>query len=114
MDDETPKKHRLTPELEANIWKKGQSGNPKGRPEGSGISITTEIKRELAKVVPGQKATYLELLIKRIMKQAVQDGDTQMITKIWNYIDGLPVARIGDPDGNKLEMPQIFIPKEED
>lgn len=38
----------------------------------------------------GQKATYLELLINRIFKQAIQNGDQQMIKKIWNYIDGLP------------------------
>ena len=32
----TPKKHpNLRPELEANLWKPGQSGNPKGRPKGA-------------------------------------------------------------------------------
>lgn len=66
-------------------------GNPGGgRPKGSGISITTEIKKKLAEVPPGQKASYLELLIARIMKQAISDGDQQMIKQIWNYIDGMP------------------------
>ena len=68
----------------------GVSGNPNGRPKGSGISITTEIKKKLEEVPEGQKATYLQLLINRIMKQAIQDGDQQMITKIWNYVDGMP------------------------
>lgn len=64
--------------------------NREGRPKGSGISITTEIKKKLAKVPKGQKATYLQLLINRIFKQAIQDGDQQMIKNIWNYVDGLP------------------------
>ena len=85
----TPKK-QLPKELEAYKWKEGESGNPNGRPKGSGISITTEVKRKLEEVPQGQKATYLQLLISRIMKQAIQDGDQQMIKQIWNYIDGMP------------------------
>ncbi len=65
--------------------------NREGRPKGSGISITTEIKKKLKEVPEGQKATYLELLINRIFKQAIQDGDPQMIKNIWNYVDGMPV-----------------------
>jgi len=86
----TPKKHPLPEALQKNIWKEGQSGNPLGRPVGSGISITTEIKKKLAEVPEGQKATYLQLLINRIMKQAIQDGDERMISRIWAYIDGMP------------------------
>jgi hypothetical protein len=67
--------------------------NRDGRPKGSGISITTEIKKKLAEIPEGQKVTYLQLLISRIMKQAIQDGDQQMIKQIWNYVDGLPVAK---------------------
>ena|SRR3990167_10020696 len=70
-------------------------GNPGGgRPPGSGLSITTEVKKKLAEVPAGQKATYLSLLINRIMKQAIQDGDQQMITRIWNYVDGMPTQKM--------------------
>lgn len=72
--------------------------NREGRPKGSGISITTEIKKKLEEVHPTAKATYLQLLINRIFKQAIQDGDQQMIKNIWNYVDGMPIQR------NKLEM----------
>jgi len=66
-------------------------GNPGGgRPKGSGISITTEIKKKLEETPDGQKATYLQLLINRILKQAIQDGDQQMIKNVWNYVDGMP------------------------
>lgn len=31
--ENTPKKHALTPEMEARKWKPGESGNPGGRPK---------------------------------------------------------------------------------
>jgi len=70
-------------------WKKGESGNPAGRPVGS-VSITAEIKKKLQEIPDGQQKSYLELLINRILKQAVVDGNEQMIKQIWNYIDGPP------------------------
>ena len=81
-------------------FKKGQSGNPAGRPLGS-ISITTEIKKKLQEVPDGQKKTYLELLINRILKLGVVDGNEQMIKAIWNYIDGLPAQKL-DLGGNLI------------
>ena len=70
-------------------FKEGVSGNPAGKPKGS-LSITAEIKKKLEEVPEGQKKTYLQLLISRIMKDAIQDGDGQMISKIWAYVDGMP------------------------
>ena len=85
--EKTAKKQRII----GKPFVKGQSGNPNGRPKGSGISITTAIKNELNKVPAGQdKATYLDLLVKRIMKKAIQEGDQQTIKQIWNYVDGMP------------------------
>jgi hypothetical protein len=75
----------------------GQSGNPKGRPPGS-VSITAEIKKKLQEIPEGQQKSYLELLINRILKQAVVDGNEQMIKQIWSYIDGTPrQAENSDP-----------------
>ena len=68
-------------------WKKGESGNPNGRPKGS-ISVVSALKRELAKVPEGEKKTYLELLVKRIMKKGIVDGDTSMIKDIIDRVDG--------------------------
>lgn len=81
-------------------FNKGQSGNPNGRPKGS-ISITTRIKRELQKMPRGQKITYLEALIKKILKKAIVDEDKETIKLIWNYVDGMPkqaLEHIGDED----------------
>ena len=86
--DDTGKKQEKRGDIETR-FKKGQSGNPKGRPAGS-ISITTEIKKRLQEMPNGQKKTYLELLISRILKLGVVDGNEQMIKIIWNYVDGMP------------------------
>ncbi len=92
MNSETTEKEQKVDKRKGmpHLYKKGQSGNPEGRPKGSGISITTEIKKKLAKVPQGEKLTYLQLLIDKIMDQALKDGDKAMIRNIWNYIDGMP------------------------
>lgn len=88
--DKKPKKTGENKRDEKGRYLEGVSGNPEGRPKGAGISITTEIKRKLNEVNPKHKATYLQLFIQRIMKKAIEDGDTRIIKEIWNYIDGMP------------------------
>ncbi len=88
-------------------WKKGESGNPAGRPVGS-VSITAEIKKKLQEIPDGQQKSYLELLINRILKQAVVDGNEQMIKQIWSYIDGPPgeksIMQINLLNKNSMEV----------
>ena len=54
------------------------------------ISITAEIKKKLHEIPDGQQKTYLELLVNRIIKQAVVDGNEEMIMQIWSYLDSPP------------------------
>jgi hypothetical protein len=85
--------------------KKFKEGNPGGgRPKGSGISITSEIKKKLAECPDGSKATYLQLLLNRIFKSAIQDGDITMIKDMINRVDGMPLQKseIGGNDGKDL------------
>jgi len=63
--------------------------NREGRPEGS-ISVVSALKRELAKCPDGEKKSYLELLVKRILKKGIVDGDASIIKDIINRVDGLP------------------------
>ena len=70
-------------------YKKGQSGNPDGRPVGS-ISVTSMVKRKLQEIPEGQKKTYLEILVSKILQKAIVDGDQQLIRAIWAYSDGMP------------------------
>ena len=66
--------------------------NRGGRPIGSGISITTEIKRKLKETYPDSKSksTYLQEIINVIMEKAIKEKDSYIIKQIWNQIDGLP------------------------
>ena len=85
----------------------GVSGNPNGRPPGSGISITTEIKKKLAEIPEGKNKTYLHYLIEQILKKAVIEGDQQTIKQIWNYIDGMPLQNTDITSGGK-PLPMLY------
>lgn len=86
----------------------GNTANPNGRPKGS-LSITAEIKKKLEEIPEGQKRTYLELLVSRIIKQAIVDGDQQTIKQIWNYVDGMPRQNIGLDGGEDFSKILVEI-----
>ncbi|MGD0576501.1 MAG: hypothetical protein ABSA74_00285 [Candidatus Staskawiczbacteria bacterium] len=79
----------------------GFTANPNGRPPGS-ISITAEIKRRLNEVPEGQQKSYLEILVGKILKKAIQEEDFQTMKEIWNHTDGLP--KIGIESSLKSEI----------
>lgn len=64
----------------------------KGKSFGN-ISITTEIKKKLLEIPKGQKDTYLEILITKILEKAIE-GNERIIRDIWNYIDGTSRQKI--------------------
>lgn len=89
-------------------WKKGESGNPNGRPKGT-VSITGEIKNRLLKIYPEkqatvigldgkkilkQKKTYLQKIVETVFENALVQKDTRTLNQIWAYIDGQPKATI--------------------
>ena len=90
-------------------FKKGRSGNPQGRPQGS-ISIISIIKRELKKIPAGQKITYLEILVKQILKMAIIEGNKDMIKLIWNYVDGMPKQALEHIGDEKRPVKILYVP----
>ena len=87
-------------------WKKGQSGNPKGRPP-KGYSITEWFREMLAK-----KPEVKEAIGKSIIKKALE-GDSAAQRLVWNYMDGMPHQSTDiTSDGKKLEG--LVIIKNED
>ena len=79
----------ITGEKQDTKFKKGQSGNPNGRPVGS-VSIVEGIRRKLLEVEPGTKKQYLELFLSSYFKNAIKDGDNNLMRDMINRIDGMP------------------------
>lgn len=68
-------------------FKKGQSGNPKGRPKGT-FSLTTELKKQLA-----ENPSAKEAIIERVLDMAV-DGDLDAVKMVWERTDGRPKQEV--------------------
>jgi len=84
-------------------FKKGFSGNPDGRPIGA-ISIVSIIKEKLADIPDGQKHSFAEIIVKKILHMCL-NGDTSMIKDLINRVDGMPVQRNEDTgkDGEPIQ-----------
>ena len=67
--------------------------NREGRPVGA-KGFTTKVREALMKIAEGKNYTYEEALVKQVLKKAIVDGDTKMISLIWNYLEGKPAQAI--------------------
>jgi hypothetical protein len=72
-------------------FKKGSDPrrNVTGANKGS-RSLTTLLRGALEKIADGQAERYDELLVKKVMKLAIVDGNEQMIKLCWQYLEGMP------------------------
>lgn len=76
-------------------WKKGQSGNPKGRPK-SGFALNEYITN-LANVELEDKKTMLEAVVGKVYEEAL-DGNMTAINFLADRILGKPSQSIGIKD----------------
>ena len=97
------------PPLEGR-WKKGQSGNPKGRPKGT-VSITKKLIAKLRQVtVTGEKDKADEIV--DALFDLATSGNKQAISAIkaiWDRVDGPVVQRIAGPEGEPLFLQKVFV-----
>lgn len=84
--------------IEPHKFKKGQSGNPKGRPR-----KLPELKSLLDEVMgeEGAGMSAMEAMLKRIRKKAI-DGDLRAAELLLKYSYGMPKqsVELSDPSGN--------------
>ena len=93
-------------------WKKGQSGNLKGRPK-KGQTITDMIKKLLEESAPQKdkrrrKISYKEAMVRVLLHKAITLEDVQAMKLILAYCDGMPLQKI-EQTGN-AEKKLVIIP----
>lgn len=89
-------------------FKKGQSGNPKGRP--LGFSIVAHLKEMLQEIPEGQKESYATLITKRYIKKALVDGDSVILKDLINRTDGMPHQSIDMTSNGESVGVQVYLP----
>lgn len=74
-------------------WKPGQSGNPKGSPKRD--ESLTGLMREFLKGIDEKTGKERrQMFIEKAFKKAEEEGDNVTMKLIWNYLDGLPQAKL--------------------
>jgi hypothetical protein len=73
------------------LFQPGVSGNPAGKPPGA-KHLSTRLYEALLKTVPDDpdQKTYLDLLTRRILKDAIEKGNTNLINLIYDRVEGKP------------------------
>lgn len=96
-------------------WKKGQSGNPNGRPA-KGYSITEMMQKIIAtprKDDKGRLQDVREVLATKILEKALV-GDVAAQKMIWQYMDGMPLQKneITGAGGKSIEVENKWSPEQ--
>ena len=88
--------------IKAYAFKKGQSGNPKGRPKDM---LTTLLRSEVVKKCPQDKQnrTWLQLVVLATIQLAIK-GHPTALKEIWERIDGKVIQQIESPSEIKVKI----------
>ena len=109
-EDKT-KRRRTSPPAE-HRWKKGVSGNPRGRPK-KRDSLTSLLKDEIKKICPAdrQKRTWEELMVLATLQLAMK-GNATALKEIWERLDGIVLQteriHLGDPEGSEIKINVVY------
>ncbi len=109
------KNRRRLPPVETR-WKKGESGNPKGRPKKQD-SLTSLLKEEITKICPAdrEKRTWKELIVRATLQLAMK-GNATALKEVWERLDGKTLQtgklQLGDADGKQININVVYADDE--
>src|SRR3990172_6929550 len=89
-------------------WKKGESGNKKGRPE---VPWKAVFRQEVEKMIPTKdgKQQIKHIMAKAMIDEAVK-GDVQAFNAVADRMEGRPIQPTDlTSDGEKIEPIQVII-----
>ena len=110
-DKSNPSHGRQLPPAEKR-WKKGVSGNPRGRPK-KRDSLTSLLKEEIAKICPAdrEKRTWMELIVRATLQLALK-GNTTALNEVWDRIDGKVLqtekVQLAGSQGREIKIKVVY------
>ena len=111
MADDKTKRRRPPPPAE-HRWKKGVSGNPRGRPK-KRDTLTSLLKEEIKKICPAdrQKRTYEELMVLATLQLAMK-GNAVALKEVWERLDGKVLqtgkVQLGGSEGREVQIKVVY------
>lgn len=95
-------------------WKKGQSGNPKGRPKGIN-TIAYEIEKLMKEPCPfGEEKITNKAAIAAVLNRRANKGDLQAIKLMMEYTCQKPATEVYAQVSGDLNVVVISPPGEDD
>lgn len=85
------------------LWKKGQSGNPEGRPPGR--SIKERAKSMLASMTNEEFEDFLQGLDKKVIWEMAEGKAQQDITSAGERLIPLPILDVQENNGDSQDKP---------
>ena len=83
-----------SPEFEANKWKPGQSGNPKGRPKGK--TLEQVVRDVLSEAVAGTEGDKMDALARVFVSEALvkrkSAAMSELISRLWPKPNAITIA----------------------
>ena len=116
VNNKTPVKqpnNKRNPNLTGPRWKKGQSGNPKGRPKNE-LCMTALLRQEINAEVPKQiretlflpkDTTWMQVAVRSLLMQAA-NGNSTCVKELWDRLEGKVPQPISGPE--RRDIPVSF------
>jgi hypothetical protein len=112
MSEQEPKKNgRPLPPTETR-WKKGTSGNPRGRPKKQDC-LTQLLREEIQKICPAdrEKRKWKELIVRATLQLAMK-GNATALKEVWERLDGKVLQteklQLGGTDGKQVTIEVVY------